>query len=99
MDMTELRAQWRKYHELERPEREAAAHPLMKSVSELMEKINKDGWRSIIYCPRDNTLFWAWDPSYPTPYCCSYDGRYYLAYMDGDAWPAHPVLWRPKETQ
>lgn len=98
MCWSELRANWNKWAEKERAERESWAHPNMPKMNELMQAITKDGWRDIIYCPKDGTLFLAWSPSHRTPFKCLYRGNWpdgsWWAICDGDMWPTLPILFK-----
>ena len=94
-----LRAHWDESAERERPQREAVAHPAMEQVNRLVADMRNSGWRVATDCPKDGTMFWAWDPLNTLPYHCNYQGEWpkgsWWAYMDGDVWPARPVLFRP----
>ena len=98
MSFTELFEHWRKCEAEERPEKEAVAHKNMKEIMRLTNEMREEGWREIAYCPKGGTLFWAWEPFSSLPYKCSYRGEWptgsWLAYTDGDIWPARPSLFK-----
>ena len=95
---TNLRLHWEKSAREERPEREAAAHPNMKEISRLTCEMINDGWRNIRDCPKDGSMFWAWEPNMSMPYKCKYEGKWsngkWWAYVDGDIWPCNPSLFK-----
>lgn len=97
-----LRRHWEEHAAKERPERRKQISPGMLKIFNLVAKLkSKHGWREAVYCPKDGTMFWAWDPLTSLPYKCNYHGEWpsgsWWAYMDGDAWPARPLLFKPIE--
>lgn len=98
-DWGDLRAHWQKSGIAERAERLSWATEEMSTITRAYTALREKGWKPIMYCPKDGSLFLAWQPSMPTPYRCKYEGTWpdgrWWAVMDGDMWPDHPVLWKP----
>lgn len=94
---TNLRRQWAECGKKELPQRESWAAPQMAEIAKLTCELRNSGWRDACYCPKDGSEFLAWEPSMSTPYVCRYDGEWpagrWWAMMDGDMWPARPVLF------
>lgn len=64
-------------------------------------KLRKFGWASIVYCPKDGTVFEAIEPGSSGVHDCIYSGEWpnghWWILADGDMWPSHPILWRAKQ--
>jgi hypothetical protein len=61
------------------------------------EALKRLGWRDIMYCPKDGTMFLAIEPGSAGVHNCNYtgswpDGSWWI--YDGDMWPAHPILFK-----
>lgn len=58
------------------------------------------GWKDALSCPKDGSMFSALEAGSRGVHKCSCSGSYprlqWWIY-DGDAWPATPVLWRPRK--
>lgn len=94
----DLRRHWMETAEKEHPERESWTTPAMEKTHDLVSELQRDGWRSVDYCPKDGSVFLAWSPLVRGPYRCRYDGEWpngrWWAMMDGDLWPDRPVLFK-----
>ena len=95
----DLRQHWEESAKKERPDRMKNAHRVMVEIARLTNEMRTDGWKEVSYCPKDGSMFWAWDPLCSLPYKCSYRGVWpdgkWDAYCDGDIWPSRPVLFKP----
>ena len=64
------------------------------------ERLKELGWRPIMYCPKDGTMFDSIEAGSTGIHTCNYKGEWpnghWWAY-DEDTWPAHPILFKPKE--
>lgn len=98
MNWSDLKKHWAECDKKERSQRESWAHENMLKINDLMLAIKQDGWRDIIYCPKDGTEFLAWSPEYKTPFICKYMGNWpngsWWAFCSGDMWPALPILFK-----
>lgn len=81
------------------PDEESALDTMFGGYLRLKEL----GWRDIIYCPKDGSVFESISAGSTGVHPCYYDGewpngRWWV--MDaGDLWPARPILWRPLSEQ
>mgnify|MGYP001827385247 CR=1 FL=1 len=98
---TFLRKHWDESAAKERPELERLSHPSMPTIYELVQDMKRSGWSDAAYCPKDGSMFLAWDPLNLLPYHCTYRGEWpdgnWDAHSCGDIWPARPVLWTALE--
>lgn len=64
------------------------------------QTLHHEGWRSIIYCPKDGTWFWSVEPGstgiHDTQYQGEWPNGHWWVADGGDLWPAHPVLFKLK---
>ncbi len=64
------------------------------------ERLQALGWKDIIYCPKDGTVFDSISAGSTGIHDCHYqgewpDGRWWV-HDGGDLWPAHPIMFRLK---
>ncbi len=101
MEHFDIRKVWSDADKEEIPIRQKQAHKNMEEIAKLTIEMMNDGWRSIIYCPKDESMFWAWDPTMSMPYCCAYRGEWpdgsWDAYVHGDIFPCQPVLFKAEK--
>ncbi len=99
-DMPNFRAMWAEADKTELPLRKAMATAEMEIITALTNELRRHGWAEAIYCPKDHSIFWGWDPLCAAPYECYYEGEWpkgsWFAAVHGDIWPARPVLWKAK---
>lgn len=85
----------------ERRQRRGWVTPTMQRMLDLCADLEAEGWRPIHTCPKVGR-FIAWDPLAEAPYLCRFvmptrPGHYdasWIAYYEGEEWPAHPCYWR-----
>ena len=62
-------------------------------------RLKELGWRDIIYCPKDGTVFEAISAGSTGVHPCYYDGEWpdgrWWTMEAGDLWPSRPILFRP----
>lgn len=65
-------------------------------------RLEKLGWRSAIYCPKDGTSFDAIEAGSTGISTCHYEGDWptgrWWVEADGDLWPSRPILFRLRAT-
>ena len=66
------------------------------------ERLRQLGWRDIIYCPKDGSVFDSISAGSTGIHPCHYegtwpDGRWWVE-DGGDLWPAQPILFRLRAT-
>ena len=78
------------------PDEQSAINQMFDAYLRLKEL----GWNDAIYCPKDGSLFSAIEAGSTGIHACNYIGEWpngsWTVY-DGDAWPAHPILWRTRK--
>ena len=86
----------------------ASAMPTEKEALAVMfeafTRLKDLGWKNIIYCPKDGSLFHAIEAGCTGIGIASYDGEWpnghWWMHDDiGDLWPSEPILWKPIEQQ
>lgn len=78
------------------PDEKAALRQMFEAFTRLKEL----GWKEAIYCPKDGSMFSAIEAGSTGVHECSYSGEWPTGswwVYDGDAWPARPILWRPRK--
>lgn len=73
---------------------------LLKAMCSAYHALQKLGWKEIIYCPKDGSVFSAIEPGSTGIHDCFYqgtwpDGHWYIV-DEHDMYPSHPILWKPK---
>ena len=67
---------------------------------EAYERLGELGWKDIIYCPKDESMFSTIEANstgiHKTNYVGEWPNGSWWSY-DGDQWPAHPTMWRPRK--
>ena len=63
-------------------------------------RLKELGWEEAMYCPKDGTGFLAIESGSTGIHDCYYDGEWpdghWWTPSEGDLWPSHPILWKPK---
>lgn len=64
------------------------------------ERLQELGWRAIMYCPKDGTVFDSISAGSTGIHDCYYEGKWpsgrWWVLDGGDLWPANPIMWRAK---
>lgn len=84
-------------------ERRKALMPDERSAIRMMmdahTRLTDIGWKDVIYCPKDGTVFEVIEPGSIGIFKCQYEGEWpkgtWWILGDGDMFPARPVLFRP----
>lgn len=83
-----------------RAEKMPDEHAALTQMFEAWQRLNELGWNSAIYCPKDGSEFSAIEAGSTGIHACHYQGEWPKGgwwIHDGDTWPAHPILWRPRK--
>ena len=71
----------------------------LKEINDAYFRLKNDGWKEIIYCPKDGSLFLAIEAGSGGIFPCQYLGEWpkgaWFIHHAGDQWPSHPILWKP----
>lgn len=63
------------------------------------DALKRDGWREIIYCPKDGSTFLTIEAGSTGVLPCHYQGEWpkgsWWTHHAGDLWPSRPILWKP----
>lgn len=74
----------------------------ISAMFEAYDRLRELGWQSIIYCPKDGTVFDAIEAGSTGIHPCHYDGEWpqgsFWLHDGGDLWPGRPVLFKLRET-
>ncbi len=79
------------------PEPNADEAGPLKTMHYAYQELERIGWRNIIYCPKDGTMFLAIEAGSIGVHNCNYTGTWPNGswwFYDGDMWPAHPILFK-----
>lgn len=80
------------------PDEQTALQAMWSAYQRLCEL----GWREAIYCPKDGSYFDAIEAGSTGVHDCCYMGEWpkgsWWVAADGDLWPSHPILFRPRTT-
>lgn len=72
---------------------------ILAEMFDRYEQLRKLGWQDAIYCPKDGSVFLCIEAGSTGVHPCSYTGEWpnghWFIYSAGDAWPSHPILWKP----
>lgn len=78
------------------PDEQACLHVMFSAWQRLSEL----GWREIMYCPKDGTVFDSISAGSTGIHDCYYQGKWpdgrWWVFDGGDLWPADPFMWRAK---
>ena len=67
---------------------------------EAYTRLKELGWNEAMYCPKDGSMFSVVEVGSTGIHECNYLGEWPTGnwwVYDGDMWPAHPALWRPRK--
>jgi hypothetical protein len=71
----------------------------IKLMFECHQRLQELGWREVIYCPKDGSVFDAISPGstgiHPTHYSGDWPSGSWWCEDGGDIWPSRPCLYRP----
>jgi len=74
----------------------------LSALFDAYQKLKALGWREAIYCPKDGSTFLTIEAgstgTNDTLYMGNSPNGGCWIMSGGDLWPAHPILWKPKET-
>ena len=68
-------------------------------MTQAYQRLKELGWREAMYCPKDGSTFEVIEAGSNGIHKCIYRGEWpngWWISADGDLWPSHPVLWRPR---
>lgn len=78
-------------------------HACLKVMFAAWERLRELGWREIMYCPKDGTIFDSISAGSTGIHDCHYEGKWpngrWWVFDGGDLWPASPIMWRAKAPQ
>lgn len=69
-------------------------------LNEAHTRLKELGWKEAIYCPKDGSMFSSIEAGSTGIHQCNYEGEWPQGswnVYDGDVWPSHPILWRPRK--
>ena len=73
----------------------------IKMLFDAYTRLKDFGWRSIIYCPKDGTVFKAIEAGSTGKHDCTYEGEWpngsWWILADGDAYPSYPTMFKARE--
>jgi hypothetical protein len=73
-------------------------HVALAHMFAAFERLRDFGFREIMYCPKDGTIFDAVEAGSTGIHRCHYDGDWpkgtWWIHDAGDLWPARPILYR-----
>ena len=97
-EMDELMANIEK-EKVARAEKMPDEKAAIAQMFEAYERLKELGWKDIIYCPKDGGMFSSLEVGSTGIHETNYTGEWpngsWWSY-DGDQWPAHPAMWRPR---
>ena len=74
----------------------------LNQMHDAYTRLEKLGWRSAIYCPKDGSPFDAIEAGSTGIFTCHYEGEWPSGswWMEdgGDLWPSRPILFRARPT-
>jgi hypothetical protein len=84
----------------------AAKYPTEQSaidaISDAVDRLKELGWKEPMYCPKDGRVFSVIEAGSTGIHDCVYMGSWpdgsWNILADGDVWPSHPTLFKPKQT-
>lgn len=75
---------------------------VIEQLHDAYMKLRANGWREIIYCPKDGTVFEVLEAGSTGIHKCHYAGEWptgiWWTHDSGDLWPSRPILFRPIAT-
>lgn len=97
----EAEALWQvaKAQQAERAEKIPDVEAALNLLTQCYHRLKELGWREAMYCPKDGSLFQVIEAGSSGIHECVYHGEWPNGWWitgDGDMWPSHPILWRPK---
>jgi hypothetical protein len=70
----------------------------IRQLFEAHQRLEELGWKNIIYCPKDGSMFQAIEAGSTGIFECNYDGKWpngsWWIYSDGDVSPSYPILFK-----
>ncbi|HYH38548.1 MAG TPA: hypothetical protein VD860_10050 [Azospirillum sp.] len=90
---------------IERQDRARAEHmpdeaAALKVMFQAWRRLKDLGWREVMYCPKDGTVFDCIEAGSTGIHDCSYLGAWpnghWIVHEGGDLWPSSPILFRLK---
>ncbi len=70
----------------------------LREMNRAYHRLRDFGWNSIIYCPKDGSMFDAIEAGSTGVHRCNYQGKWphgsWWIYADGDVGPSRPILFR-----
>lgn len=87
-------------HEIARAQAMPRTRDALDVLWSAYQRLRELGWREIIYCPKDGTVFDSIEAGSTGIHDCFYQGDWpdgsWWAPDAGDLWPARPILFRDK---
>lgn len=77
-------------------------HDVLRALMQCYGRLQDLGWRDIIHCPKDGTVFDSISFGSTGIHDCHYDGEWptgsWWVHEAGDLWPARPIVYRLKKS-
>jgi len=93
-----LQRMWAEAAKKQKDWRDAGETVLLQRMHDAYAGLKACGWREIIYCPKDGTVFLAICAGSTGAFPCSYKGTWphgsWWIEDAGDLWPSYPILWK-----
>lgn len=87
-------------NEAKRAEKLPDEQACLGAAFEAWKRLSELGWREIIYCPKDGTVFDSVSMGSTGIHDCHYHGEWpeggWWVHDGGDLWPARPFMFRLK---